>query len=152
MKDVWYFAYGSNLSTKQKEDRTGAVREARLARLDGYRIAFNKRGGDGTGKANIVLHQGRVVWGVAYRCSPEALDTMDRYEGVQGGHYFRKHVRVRFESGDEIDAVTYVAGGSFINDSLRPSKEYLNAILDGARQHGLPEDYIREIESAAHRR
>lgn len=54
MSDHWYFAYGSNLSTEQKERRTGFIREARCARLDGYHIAFNKRGNDGTGKANMI--------------------------------------------------------------------------------------------------
>jgi hypothetical protein len=61
VSDQWYFAYGSNLSSEQKECRTGTIREARRARLDGYRIAFNKRGGDGTGKANIVLHPAGAV-------------------------------------------------------------------------------------------
>jgi cation transport regulator ChaC len=150
VSDHWYFAYGSNLLTEQKESRTGPIRDARRARLDGYRIAFNKRGSDGTGKANIVRDADRTVWGVVYRCSPAALDQMDTHEGVASGHYVRTWVRVRVDAGDEVDAVTYIAGDSFVEASLAPSREYLEAILHGARHHGLPDDYVREIERIGH--
>lgn len=149
VSDQWYFAYGSNLATDQKENRTGRIREAKRARLDGHRIAFNKRGSDGTGKANIVPDSGRTVWGVVYRVSPAALDQMDIHEGVAGGHYRRSAVRVRCESGNEADAVTYVAGHAFLDDSLTPAPDYVQTILRGARGHHLPEDYIRDIEEAA---
>jgi cation transport regulator ChaC len=151
MSDQWYFAYGSNLARDRKEGRTGHIREERRARLDGYRIAFNKRGTDGTGKANIVADQTGTVWGVVYRCSPKALEEMDRYEGVPGGHYVRKMVRVRVDSGDELEAVTYVAGEAFIDDSLTPSPEYLQTILRGAREHALPYDYIHGLEALGNR-
>jgi gamma-glutamylcyclotransferase (GGCT)/AIG2-like uncharacterized protein YtfP len=147
--DRWYFAYGSNLSAEQKELRTGTIREVRVARLDGHRIAFNKRGIDGTGKANIVQDAAGTVWGVIYRCSAAALDDMDVNEGVAGGHYLRTDVRVRCESGDRMDAVAYIAGDTFVDDSLAPSGQYLDTILRGARQHHLPEDHIREIKRAA---
>lgn len=151
MSDQWYFAYGSNLSAEQKERRTGPIREARRARLDGYSIAFNKRGSDGTGKANIVPYRTGVVWGIVYRCSPSALDEMDIHEGVHSGHYRRTRVRVRTDDGDEIEAITYVAGDSFVDDSLVPADEYLRTILQGARDHGLPDTYIHEIKRAARR-
>lgn len=152
MSDHWYFAYGSNLSTNQKECRTGTIREARRARLDGYHIAFNKRGSDGTGKANIVRNPERTVWGVVYRCSPAALDDMDKHEGVTGGHYVRTWVHVRVDAGDELDALTYVAGKAFLDDTVAPSKEYLETILQGARDHDLPHDYVCEVERVAHQR
>lgn len=148
MDDQWYFAYGSNLATDQKENRTGPIRKARRVRLGGWRIAFNKRGSDGTGKANVVPDKTGAVWGVIYRCSPAALDEMDRHEGVSGGHYHRRHVRVQCESGNGVDAVTYVAGESFVDNGLVPSPDYLATVLRGARSHRLPEEYIHEIEKA----
>jgi gamma-glutamylcyclotransferase len=149
VNDRWYFAYGSNLSRGQMEQRTGHIREERRARLDGYRLAFNKRGSDGTGKANIVPDAGAAVWGVVYRCSPDALREMDKHEGVAGGHYVRHLIRVRLDGGDELDAVTYVAGQTFLDAPLTPSAKYLGTILQGARQHRLPNDYIRSIEALA---
>jgi len=148
VNDQWYFAYGSNLAMDHKEDRTGSIREVRRARLGGYRIAFNKSGSDGTGKANIVPDKTRAVWGVVYRCSTATLDQMDKYEGVSAGHYHRRHVRVQCGSADEVDAVTYVAGNSFVDDSLVPGPEYLAKILKGARSYSLPEEYIHEIQKA----
>lgn len=144
--DQWYFAYGSNLYTDRKEERTGRIREAKPAHLDGYRFAFNKRGSDNTGKANIVPDSAGGVWGIIYRCSPSALDKMDRYEGVCTGDYQRRSVRVRLDCGDEVEAITYVAGDRFVDDSLEPSDEYGEMILRGARDHGLPDTYIKTIE------
>ena len=151
MCDQWYFAYGSNLSRQQKSDRTGPIREERLVSLMGYRIAFNKRGKDRRGKANIVPDANDSVWGIVYRCSPTALDEMDVREGVPHGHYRRESVCVCSESGDELQAIAYIAGDSFIDDSLRPDECYLEIILQGAREHRLPEDYILKIIRAATR-
>lgn len=147
----WYFAYGSNLNTAQMANRTSPLirREARQARLDGYRLAFNKKGRDGTGKANIVPDPAGTVWGVVYLMTPEDLSKMDEYEGVAEGHYHRKTVRVRVNDGVELDAVTYVASSAFVNDSLRPNYDYLQTILKGAREHKLPEDYIISIDRLA---
>ncbi len=50
MSDLSYFAYGSNLAKDQMKERTGPIREARRAWIDGYRVAFNKRGDDGLGR------------------------------------------------------------------------------------------------------
>ncbi|ABU60262.1 gamma-glutamylcyclotransferase family protein [Roseiflexus castenholzii] len=149
--DQWYFAYGSNLSKEQMEERIGSSREARVAWLTGYRLVFNKRSKkDGTGKANIVPAAGATVWGVVYRCSYDDLQKMDKCEGVKGGHYQRHAIRVQLDSGEELDAVTYVAGERFLAaESLKPSTEYLETIITGARQHRLPDDYIRSIEALA---
>lgn len=145
----WYFAYSSNLATVQMVKRTGPVREARRARLDGYRLAFNKNGSDGTGKANIVPDSVGIVWGVAYRCTPETLSRLDQYEGVAAGHYQRKVVQVRVDDGAELEAVTYVAGSAFVDNSLSPSPDYLQTIVSGAQEHELPDDYIRYINRLA---
>ncbi|CAK0743674.1 gamma-glutamylcyclotransferase [Gammaproteobacteria bacterium] len=151
MDNHWYFAYGSNLSCRQMEKRTGSIGETRLARLDGYRIAFNKRSCDGTGKANIVPDSSGVVFGVIYWCSDEALSQLDDYEGVESGHYRQNLVRVKSDLGDDIEAITYIAGSSFIDDTLKPSASYLQTILQGAQHHGLPKDYISEIKQRATR-
>jgi cation transport regulator ChaC len=128
------------------KSRTGSALPGLKAQLQGYRVEFNKRGRDGTGKANIVPDEASTVWGVVYECSPNELEKLDRYEGVDSGHYVRKAVVVQLENGEQIDAITYVAGERFIGDSLRPSPEYLQTILDGAREHGLPDWYIERLQ------
>ena len=148
--DIWYFAYGSNLSVDRKVERTGAIRQAIPSRLVGYRFAFNKRASEGgRAYANVVRDPNAVVWGVAYLCNPQAMKALDRHEGVSGGHYKRLLVEVTTSTGEKIKAVTYVAGEDFLIEGVRPSDEYLRLILDGARHHALPEEYIRTIESEA---
>ena len=142
--DVWYFAYGSNLWREQKKRRTGAIREARVARLTGYRLAFNKRGSEpGQVYANIVPEPEAEVYGVIYRCSPEALHRMDRWEVG----YRRHPVEAVTRSGETVEAVAYVAEPEWVCDEQAPNPDYLERILRGAREHGLPEEYVRWIEA-----
>ena len=147
--DQWYFAYGSNLFIDQKEKRTGQIRQAIRCRLRGFRFAFNKRGDGGQIYANIVPDDASEVWGVSYLCNPKAIQEMDRYEGVASGHYERLPLTVEKDSGEAIEAITYVAGEDFVCESGKPSSEYLLKIVRGARHHLLPEEYVDQIESVA---
>ena len=147
--DQSYFAYGSNLFVDQKEKRKGQIRQAVRCRLKGYRFAFNKRGNGGHVYANIVLDDTAEVWGVNYLCNPEAIQEMDRSEGVGSGHYERFFVTVEKEAGETVHAITYVAGEDFVCEPSKPTVAYLNKIIVGARQHDLPEEYVRMIEVLA---
>ncbi|MBN2205666.1 MAG: gamma-glutamylcyclotransferase [Thermoleophilia bacterium] len=147
MSDTWYFAYGSNLSVDQKMFRTGAIRRAVRCRLPGYRFAFNKRMAAGEGMyANVVRDDAATVWGVAYLCDDDAVAELDRFEGVSWGHYRREQVEVVTDDGEVLEALTYVAGQRYVGDEGWPLPHYLRMILDGARDHGLPEEYIEHIE------
>jgi cation transport regulator ChaC len=148
--DVWYFAYGSNMDCDQKCERTGTIREARVAQLQGFRLAFNKRRkSDESVVANIMPDASSVTWGVIYRCRPDAITTLDKFEGVRQGHYSRKTVNVITRDGESIEALAYVAMMAFVCDEGIPSVEYLRHILNGAKQHGLPGGYIAAIERLA---
>ncbi len=151
MSERWYFAYGSNLSEDRMRKRTGSAHTPTVAHIRGYRFAFNKRGRDGTAKANIMPDEDAMVWGVAYRCSCEALSALDCFEGVRSGDYVRTSVRIVTVRGRELDAMTYIATPRTIDESLGPSDEYFRIIIEGARQHHLPEEHIREIYRAAGR-
>jgi gamma-glutamylcyclotransferase len=148
-RDQWYFAYGSNLLIDQKEQRTGRIRQSIRCRLPGFRLTFNKRGNGGQIYANIVSDDAAEVWGVAYLCNPQAMQAMDRYEGVADGHYERVPVTVVWDGGESIEAVTYVAGEDFVCEAGRPHSEYLRKIVSGAQHHALPEEYIAQIERLA---
>ena len=63
-----YFAYGSNLSEERLRKRVGEFGPARVARLEGYRLAFNKRSADGsTVYASIVPAAGATTWAYSTR-------------------------------------------------------------------------------------
>lgn len=141
----WYFAYGSNLWTDQMARRTGPIPtdedRPRRATLPHYGLIFNMRGEDGQVFANI-HSPGKGVHGVVYRCSPEVLTRLDGYE--RG--YERRRVFVTAEEGERLEAFTYIAEPPNVAYGRRPAAEYLRRIVTGARQHGLPESYIQEIE------
>jgi gamma-glutamylcyclotransferase len=146
--DRWYFAYGSNLLVDQKAERTGVIRCAVRCHLPAHRFVFNKRTASGKGVyANVVPGESATVWGVAYLCDEAAIAALDRYEGVSGGHYRHQEVEVVTDAGDVLQALTYVAGNDFVCEERRPHVDYLRKILDGARHHQLPEDYIEMLEA-----
>lgn len=147
--NVYYFAYGSNLDPERMKERTGIIRPEQRAFLPGYRFAFNKRGTGGAIYANIVPCANSTVWGVLYSCSPEAVQKLDDYEGVAGGHYNQSTVTVHLDNGQHFNSVTYVAGLDFICKEGKPQSEYLEHILIGGRAHHLPEEYLLEVKQLA---
>jgi gamma-glutamylcyclotransferase (GGCT)/AIG2-like uncharacterized protein YtfP len=150
-EDTWYFAYGSNMSIARKEQRTDKIRRALRSRLDGYRLAFNKAAAGGGVYANIVPDESCEVWGVLYLCNAEAMNILDGCEGVTGGHYERIMIEVENSDSERIECATYVAGADYICEEGKPSVEYLQHILNGARDHDLPGWYIESIRKLAKR-
>ncbi|HTB35675.1 MAG TPA: gamma-glutamylcyclotransferase [Reyranella sp.] len=141
----WYFAYGSNMNAvrlfEERLKPEGVARGERVAgRLDGWRLAFNKRARTppGAGAGNIVPATGASVHGTLNLLPPKGFEILDRYEGVAGGHYERRLVPVvRAYTGAAIEAVTYVA--LLVGDELRPTRDYLGHLLAG--RDLLPDDY-----------
>ena len=142
----WYFAYGSNMNpTRLFAERLVpegvAVGERIGGRLDGWRLAFNKRARTppGAGAGNILPAEGGVVHGTLNLLPVKGFEVLDRYEGVTGGHYERRIVPVvRADTGTAIDAITYVA--LQVGEELRPTRAYLGHLLAG--RDLLPTDYF----------
>jgi hypothetical protein len=63
---VRYFAYGSNLDLARIRSRVPAVGLIGPALLQHMRLTFDKRGRDGSGKANLAEDTASHVWGVLY--------------------------------------------------------------------------------------
>jgi cation transport regulator ChaC len=148
--DSWYFAYGSNLLKDQKQERTGDIRTGderpRIAVLDDYRLAFNKRGGNGNVYANVIPCSGEKVMGVVYRWDHHSRTIMaTEYE--KG--YEEKMVEVVIDGKVKLTAVTFIASSEFVCKESPPSDDYLCKIITGAKQHGLPSDYIRRVQRIA---
>src|SRR5437660_3718466 len=113
----WYFAYGSNMNPARLADDRLTPKGVALGRrvggrLDGWRLAFDKvaRSPKGAGAGNIVAAPGGIVHGTLNEMPSAGLDALDVWEGVAGGHYERRTVGVvRADTGETIEAVTYVA-------------------------------------------
>jgi len=141
-----YFAYGSNMNRAQMASRAGQILEEQPARLENYELVFNKKARGGSATANIHPAPGQTVHGVLYKIPEAAYRNLDRYEGVPE-HYRRIEVLVTNGAGEKIAAQAYIA--TKVEKGLRPAAHYLRAILDGAREHGLPAEYIDQIKAAA---
>jgi gamma-glutamylcyclotransferase len=142
----WYFAYGSNLSREQFRTRAGQILEEVNGQLKNYELRFNKKVRGGTATANVQQAAGKSVYGVLYRIPESAFRNLDRYEGVPV-HYRRIEVRVTASDGREINAQVFIAAK--VEKGLRPAPHYLQTILDGATEHGMPADYVQAIRAEA---
>ena len=148
---VWYFAYGSNMNpARLVDDRLkpkGVALGRRIGgRLDGWRLTFDKiaRSPQGAGAGNIVVAVGDAVHGPLNEFPSAGLDILDVWEGVAAGHYKRRTVRVvRADTGETIDAVTYVA--LKVGEGLKPTRDYLGHLLAG--RDLLPADYWETLRA-----
>lgn len=141
----WYFAYGSNMQAATfRERRRIEPARARIGVLRGYGLCFDIPVGSGRrGVANLRVAGDASVWGVLYLLTPDQHAHLDRTEGVPNGLYRR--IQVEIDAGREImTAQTLI---SELRDPSRlPSHRYLSLLLDGAREHGLPQDWLRALQ------
>ena len=140
------FAYGSNMCRgRLLAHRVHPEGPGVRARLSGYALHFNKRStADGSGKANVELHEGGTVWGVLYVIPDEDLAVLAAGEGG----YTRTRLSVDPDAGP-VAAWVYVANEPSHDAALRPYSWYKRFLVDGARSHGLPADYIAMLEAIA---
>jgi gamma-glutamylcyclotransferase (GGCT)/AIG2-like uncharacterized protein YtfP len=138
---VLYFAYGSNLKWGRMRQRVPSARREAVAFLDHHRLVCNKRGRDGSAKANLVRAEGQRVWGVLYRIERAHLALLDGFETG----YQRVEVEVCTAAGGVHRASTY-RSDRITRDPI-PFDWYRGMILEGAREHGLPEEYLSVLEA-----
>jgi gamma-glutamylcyclotransferase len=112
------------------------------ARLEGYRLLFNKKSGDGSGKANVEPSADDEVWGVVYSIPDSDLGLLD--DGERG--YGREQKVIRHADGTLITAWVYIAVAS-CDRALRPFGWYKRFLVEGATEHALPRHYISKLES-----
>jgi gamma-glutamylcyclotransferase len=151
--EIWYFAYGANMHDGAFRVRRGIrARESRPARVTGFRLRFNIEGRPRgrAAPANLCRDPRAEVWGVLHRITRRDLLRLDSTEGVPGRGY--RHIAVEAEDADgrRLSAVAYMAPGKATDG--RPSLRYITLLRDGARAQGLPEHYIRYLESVEHAR
>lgn len=138
---IYYFAFGSNLKQSRLEERVGKVIALGRAELPGWDRAMNHLGGDDTYKANIVPRSDRSVWGALYELTEEQIDKLDPYEPG----YRRIRVEPVLDDGRRLVAYTYVS--HTLSAAGPASTEYRQYMINGAREHGLPEEIVTQLES-----
>ena len=132
------------MSTPRIMARVPSARAVAVARLQKYRLRFHKKGQDSSGKGDVECTNDEkdAVYGVVFEIAASEKIELDRYEGLKNG-YEEKCVSISTPDGKEIIAVTYYATN--IDPELKPFEWYKEHVVRGAREHGLPADYINII-------
>jgi hypothetical protein len=84
------------------------------------------------------------VWGAAYEVDDSTMDALDRKEGV-GLAYRRADVGIEI-GGERASAVTYVVIDKE-PDAPPATADYAELVLRGARERGLPDDWLAVLDS-----
>jgi len=142
---MYYFAYGSNMLTARLARRVPSARPVGHAWLAGHRLSFHLRGEDGSGKCNVTATgaAGDVVHGVLFELD---ADRLERLHAAEGPAYRFLELEVEQPAG-QCRAAIYYGRGAWLDDSLVPFDWYRAFVVGGAREHGLPADYIRWLAS-----
>lgn len=144
---VYYFAYGSNMSSARLGARVRSARSAGIGALAAHRLEFHLPSrNDGSAKCDA-FHTGReedVVHGVLFRLAAAELPVLDRYEG-RGVAYERVEVGIVRPDGGRVRALTYRA--LIVEPGLLPFDWYKAHVVRGAREHGLPETYVARLDA-----
>lgn len=141
------FAYGSNMLTRRLRKRCPSAIAIGRAILMGYAIRWHKRSTDGSGKCDVVqtADKGAVAHGVVFRIDAADKPALDQAEGL--GHGYDDALVTVTCNGKPLVALMYRA--TDVVPSLAPYSWYKAMVIAGAREHGLPDAYIRSLESAA---
>jgi len=144
---LWYFAYGSNLDPGTFLGRRRMQPLAtRIGVLHHFELRFDLPVGPGErGVANVAPCPGDQVWGALYQLTHADAARLDQTEGVGKGVYNRLAVLVRTPDAAEIAAFTYRSEIS--RPERKPSRRYLGLLLTGAREHGLPLEYVERLRA-----
>lgn len=165
----YYFGFGSNLLTKRIRIQNKTAERVGVGKLVDYQLDFADATADekyysptwNGCPATIIKTKGSVVYGAVWEINEADLDELDRQEGVDCGIYKPMTVKIQMNAKDilrEIDCRTYqlVHNPSTPLDpenrpfERQPSKTYLNVILNGAQETGLPFDYVKFLKSFKH--
>lgn len=147
MENPFYFAYGSNMNLDQMGFRFPHARVAGTVCLEDYRLAFCGMSA-GNGVATIFPEKGCQVEGVLWEITPECEQSLDRYEGYPN-LYGKQTVRVKNQAGMQMDVMVYIMNAPYREHLASPSRLYLEGILEGCRDNGIPEKPVRDAVGRA---
>ena len=166
---VWKFGYGSNLSPSNLDAKKGIkVIEYSPAYIPDYTLAFHNGGSivepayatactiDSylTLAKNNIQKKDDPIWyplesrlplhGVASKITRESQNRLDAQEGGDK-FYDKKFVIAKKYDGTEIEVEIYVS--KFPIEGRAASRRYLNLMINGAKEIGIDEEYIKFLES-----
>lgn len=135
------------MSTPRLTDRVHSARAVTIAQLHKHKLKFHKKSKkDGSAKcdAEYTNNVKDVVYGVVFQILASEKPELDKQEG-KGAGYEEKIVSVITQNGETLDVVTYYATN--IDPLIMPYDWYKEHVIRGARENGLPSEYIATIDA-----
>lgn len=127
-----YLAYGSNINLQQMAFRCPHSKVIGTAEIKDYELEFRD-------VATIVPKKGASVPILVWDLDKRDIRTLNRYEGYP--HLYRQE-RMNFEiDGKKKKGMVYLMNRGEISV---PSKMYYNTILQGYRENGLDESFLKK--------
>lgn len=142
-----YLAYGSNLHPERLRRRLGYVKLVRTVALEGFRLGFDKRGKDGSGKCNLQPTPNGlgVSYGAIFEIPQDGKKLLDCIEGV--GEGYREGLFDVDGTASRETVFAYVAEDTHRDKELIPYSWYRELVVLGAEFQGFPEEYVQSIRN-----
>ena len=138
-----YLAYGSNLHPFRLTQRVPNARLLAATRLDGHAVSFTKRSKDGSSKCSLATADSAAYVAI-YELPLSEKHLLDAAEGLGEGYDQTKFpVTV---ADVTFNVFTYIAAATHVSDDLLPYDWYKSMIVEGARYHVFPDEYVRGFE------
>ncbi|KAK3927296.1 Gamma-glutamylcyclotransferase [Frankliniella fusca] len=155
-----YFAYGSNLLARRLHLMNPTAKRYGIGELKDYRLDFSTPASTrwGGAPATVVPDPGESVWGAVWSLDLEDRDHLDEQESVHSGLYVVFNATVHTPgpgAGGALQCRCYymrvepprLAPGEPRPAERQPSLVYKQVLLHGARESGLPAEYIARLEA-----
>jgi gamma-glutamylcyclotransferase (GGCT)/AIG2-like uncharacterized protein YtfP len=135
--EILYFAYGSNLSFSQMDDRCSDNIRMGIGILHGYRWFISSRG-----YANVIKSEPDHVMGRIYKISKRDEVSLDKSEGVKliNSGYDQKTLPI-IVNGVSCKCLVYVDP---ITQEGPPKNEYIDRINLGLVDSKFPTEYVEK--------
>jgi hypothetical protein len=134
-----YFAYGANMDPVHMAERCPGARQLGIATLPGHAFGIAA-----TGYATVRPDPGMIVRGVLWRLTPADEASLDEFEGVESGLYWKDIVPVEDAAGTIVEAMIYRP----TDDSPgRAAPGYLERIIEVCQGLGFPREYVLGLEA-----
>lgn len=149
-----YFAYDDKMFSPILRSILPEVRFIGVGQVKGYNLFFHNRDQvDHSGKCNLIKSNdaSHTTYGVVYEVLPRERHLLDKAQKLGYGNQeiTVKVLPVENEVSTLIEpfyAFTYVAHKERVFSGLEPFTWYKELVIEGAKEHCLPEVYIKGLE------
>lgn len=144
--NMYYFAYGSNMSISQLKSRgCPDLHFLGPAKVEGYKFVYAGKSPNWGMQATadmVKVNNSEVVWGGLFEVTKDCLELLDVIEHVPKR---RKRINIKTitKGGKTLIAVAYTLKSE--HDVGEPSKEYRTVLLQGAKDCHLPASYFSNL-------